>query len=92
MRVTLTSYLAEYIGTVFFILIILASGGNAIAIGIALATIVFLIGQVSGASVNPAVSLSYYLNGMITSTNLFVYVLVQFLGGVTAYYAYKSLY
>jgi glycerol uptake facilitator-like aquaporin len=44
---------------------------------------------VSGGFVNPAISLAMYMNGTISSRDLFVYVFVQLLGGVSAYYAYQ---
>ena len=43
MKVTLSSYAAELVGTFFFLLSILASGGNPLVVGGALAIVVFLI-------------------------------------------------
>lgn len=83
------SYLAEYLGAFFFILAIFASGGNAFIIGGALALVVFLIGPHSGAHVNPAVSLAMYMDGSLPHMDLFGYVFVQILGGISAYYAYR---
>jgi len=89
MKVSTLSYIAEYFGTFFFILVILASGGNPLVIGAALALVIFLISGVSGGHVNPAVSLSMFLNGSLKPTHLFSYVFVQLLGGISAYYAYS---
>ena len=91
MKITFTSYVAEYVGAFFFILVIFASGGNALVIGAALALVIFLIGSISGANVNPAISLAMFMNGNLTATNLFSYVFAQLLGGVSAYYAYAKL-
>ena len=89
MKVTFTSYLAEYIGTFFFILAIFASGGNPLIIGAALALVIFLIAGMSGGHVNPAVSLSMYMDGSLRPEEFFAYVVAQLLGGASAYYAHK---
>jgi aquaporin Z len=83
MKVNMLSYLAEYFGAFFFILSIFVSGGNPLIIG------VFLIGGVSGSHVNPAVSLSMFMDGSLQPVHLFSYVFAQLLGGVSAYYAYS---
>lgn len=84
-----SAYLSEYLGSFFFILVILMSGGNPLVIGGALAVTVMLIGGISGAHVNPAVSLAQYLQGSLRPNDLLVYVALQLLGGVSAYYAYR---
>ena len=91
MKVSFISYAAEYIGTFFLILSIFASGGNPIVIGTALALVLLLVGSISGAHINPAVSLAMYMNGSITPIDLFKYVFVQLLGGVSAFYAFKAV-
>lgn len=90
MKVSFASYLAEYLGAFFFILSIFASGGNPLIIGASLALIIFLIANVSGAHVNPAVSLSMFMNGSLKPAELFSYVFAQLLGAVSAYYAYTN--
>jgi aquaporin Z len=91
MKVSFISYAAEYIGTFFLILSIFASGGNPLVIGTALALVLLLVGSISGAHINPAVSLAMYMNGSITPIDLFKYVFVQLLGGVSAFYAFKAV-
>ena len=91
MKVSFVSYVAEYIGTFFLILSIFASGGNPIVIGGALAIVVLLVGSISGALINPAVSLAMYMNGSISPIDLFKYVFVQLLGGVSAFYAFNAV-
>jgi aquaporin Z len=85
------AYLAEYIGTFFFVLIVFASGGSPLVIGAGLALVIFLIGGISGAHVNPSISLSMFMNGSLKPTDLFSYVFAQLLGGASAYYAYKMV-
>jgi aquaporin Z len=91
MKITFASYVAEYIGAFFFILSIFASGGNPLIIGAALALVIFLVASISGGHVNPAVSLAMYMNGSLKPIDLFSYVFAQLLGGVSAYYAYKTV-
>lgn len=91
MKVTLTSYIAEFIGTFFFLLSILASAGSPLVIGAALALVVFLIAGLSGGHVNPAVSFMMYLNGGLRPSELAGYVVSQLAGGAAALYAFKRL-
>jgi aquaporin Z len=84
-----SAYLAEYLGSFFFILAILMSGGNALVIGGALAITILLIGGISGGHVNPAVSIAQYLQGSLRPADLLTFVFVQLLGGVSAFYAYR---
>lgn len=91
MKVSFSSYLAEYLGTFFFVLSIFASGGNPLVIGAALAIVIFLVASISGGHVNPAVSLAMFMDGSLKPVDLFSYVFAQLLGGLSAYYAYKML-
>lgn len=87
----LTKLIAEFLGTFLLMVSILVSGGNFLIIGATLALIVFLIGGVSGASVNPAVSAGLWYSGSL-STQLFVlYSLAELLGGVAAAAAYQVI-
>jgi len=82
-------YVAEYIGTFFFILCIFASAGNPLIIGASLALVVFLIYPISGGYMNPAVSLAMYMNGTLKQNDMLIYIIFQILGGLSAFYAYK---
>jgi aquaporin Z len=81
---------AEFLGTLLFILTIIATGGSSIFTGLVLAIIIFLIGDVSGAHVNPAVSFAMFLSGSLPASTFIAYSVVQILGGLTAVYAYKA--
>ena len=66
-------YLVEYIGTVFFIYVIVSTG-SWLAIGAALAVAILLGGPVSGGNFNPAVSITMaaavnYLHMMLFHTS-----------------------
>jgi aquaporin Z len=85
------AYLAEFLGTFFLVYVILASGGHPIVIGSALALIIYLIAGVSGASVNPAVSLAMLLDGNLNVGEWVGYVLTEFAGAASAVYVRKWL-
>ena len=83
-------YVAEGVGT--FLLVFIGtlsatqSGGSiflvALTFGVLLAIIVLLIGPVSGAHVNPAVSLGAWLRGDLSSHDVFPYILSQCIGAI----------
>jgi aquaporin Z len=81
--------LAEFFGAFLLMVSVLASGGNFLVIGATLGLIVFLIGGISGACVNPAVSIGVWYSGALSTQMFFLYTVVELLGGVAAAYAYK---
>ena len=78
------NYIVEFLGTVFFVYVILATG-NPLAIGAALALVMLLARNTSGGYVNPAVSLAMTASGALPSTELFPYVIAQFMGALVAH-------
>ena len=80
----------EYLGTFALIFSILATG-NYLVIGLTLAAVIFLVGDLSGANVNPVVSLVLYLNNQMSGQKCLEYVVVQVLGGLSALYTYKYI-
>lgn len=91
MKSAILPYLAEYLGTFFFILVVFASNGNALAIGSALAAVIYLITEHSGAHVNPVVSIVMNMNGTLKQGNVIYYIIAQLLGALSAFYAYKMI-
>lgn len=91
MTVGVGAYLAELIGTFFFVYVILASGGHPLIIGSALALLVYLIGGISGAAVNPAVSLAMLINGNLVVGEWVGYVVAELAGAAGAVYLRKAL-
>ncbi len=82
-------YLVEFVGTFLFVLVIGLSvrSGSALAplaIGAALAALVFAGGYVSGAHYNPAVSLGILIRGKLTMKDWVSYVIAQLAGGALA--------
>ena len=82
-------YLVEFLGTMFLMFIILATG-NYLAIGAAFAVIILLGGGISGGYYNPAVSVALYSAGKLPKADLVPYVIVEILGGLAGYEAYKK--
>ena len=80
---------AEFLGSFLLALSVMASGGNFLVIGATLAVIVFLIGGISGAAVNPAISLTLWYNGVLSSQMFAYYSVAQLLGGLAAAYSYN---
>jgi aquaporin Z len=84
----LNKYLVEFLGTMFLVFIIFATG-HYLAIGGALAIIAFLGGPISGGAYNPAVALALYNAGKLMKSDLVPYIIVEILGGLAGYEAYK---
>lgn len=85
-----SALIAELLGTFALVMSIFVSGGSALVIGLTLAAIVFLVGGISGAHVNPAVSMAMYYGGSMTMKELISYIVVQLVGGIGAAMVYKG--
>jgi len=87
---------AEFIGTFWLVLIgagsaVLAAGfpevgigwlGVALAFGLALTTIAYVIGGISGCHINPAVSLGLWVGGRMKTKDVVPYIAAQVLGAI----------
>ena len=94
-------FIAELIGT--FILVFFACGtavfagaqvgvlGIALAFGLALIAAAYGIGSISGAHINPAVSLGAFVAGRLSVQNLAIYVVAQCLGAIIAAWMLLSI-
>lgn len=82
--------LAEFLGTFLLVLSILASGNNAFVVGGALALIILLVGNLSGAHVNPATSLAMFIRGSLSVAEFAGYAVVQLLGATASLYAFNA--
>jgi aquaporin Z len=85
----MNKYLVEFLGTMFLMFVIFATGHWA-AIGAALAIAVLLGGAISGGAYNPAVAVSLYAAGKLPKSDVMPYVIVEILGALAAFYAYKT--
>jgi len=81
-------YFVEFIGTFVFLSVILTSK-KPVAIAVALLSMIYLGGHISGANFNPAVSVAMYLNEKLESSDLAGYVLAQLAGAAAAVSFYK---
>lgn len=96
---------AEFIGT--FALVFCGTGaivinhvtggkignlGIALSFGIIVMVMIYCIGSISGAHMNPAVTISMYLNKSLPKKDLLPYFLSQSLGGITASLTLKGLF
>ena len=82
--------LAEFLGTMFFLYVILATG-DAVAIGLALMAVIFILGKQSGGHFNPAVSVMMAAAGKLNMKDLAPYVVAQVAGGLAALELYKRV-
>ena len=80
-------YFCEAIGTAVLVLFGCGTAvitGNTVAIalafGLSIVAMAYVIGNVSGCHVNPAVSLAMLINKKITVTEFLIYVLAQVVG------------
>lgn len=88
--------LAEFLGTGFLTLAVLAVSKSsigipyfvAIAAGLVVATVTLTLGAVSGAHLNPLVTIGMWSVRRIKTVPAIVYVAVQLLGGIAAYYLF----
>lgn len=85
-------YVAEFIGTCILVLlgtgVAVVTGGNivatALAFGLAIIASAYVIGDISGCHVNPAVSLAMYMDKRLSGKDLIGYVVSQVLGALAA--------
>jgi len=85
-------YFAEMIGTMTLVLfgcgVAVYTGASlvatSLAFGLSLIAMSFVIGQVSGCHLNPAVSLALFINKRLSLKDLIGYILAQFLGATVA--------
>ena len=82
--------LAEFLGTMFFLYVILATG-DAVAIGLALMAVIFILGKTSGGHFNPAVSVMLAAAGKVSMKELAPYIIAQIAGGLAALELYKRV-
>lgn len=80
---------AEAIATFLFVLAIIAAVNSEspltpLAIGFTLAVLVYSTGHISGAHLNPAVSVGVFLRGGLSVVDFVSYLVAQFVGGALA--------
>jgi len=88
-REELKKYFAELIGTAMLVFIACGTAvysgslvATALAFGLTLTAIIYIFGNVSGAHVNPAVSLGAFICKKMNLKDFCFYVLAQFIGAI----------
>lgn len=94
MNISLKKYAAEFIGT--FVLVLFGCGsaataggelgylGIALAFGLSIVAMAYVIGPISGCHINPAVSLAMFMSRKLKGTDFIGYVISQILGAIAA--------
>jgi aquaporin Z len=96
MNQTMKTYLAEFIGTFWLVLggcgaAMLSAGfpevgiglvGVSLAFGLTVLTIAYSFGHVSGAHLNPAVTIGFWTSGHLSSDKILPYIISQVAGGI----------
>jgi aquaporin Z len=91
------TYLAEFFGTFWLVLggcgaAMISAGfpqvgiglvGVSLAFGLTVLTIAYSLGHVSGAHLNPAVTLGFWAAGNISAGKIFPYIAAQIIGAIT---------
>lgn len=83
-------YVAECLGTFLLAFAVLASPSMVTA-ALTVGTVVYLIGSVSGAHINPAITLGLLSVRKISVKDALLYILAQVIGAVLAAYLIKNL-
>ncbi len=81
---------AEFIGTFLLASVVIAGQGQPIFVLFALVGIVLLIGSISGAHVNPAITIGAWATRRITWVRAIGYILVQILGAAAAFFTFSA--
>lgn len=86
---TVRKSIAEAVATFLFVFSIIGAVNSGsplttLAIGFALAVLIFAFGHISGGHLNPAVSVGVFLRGGMSVADLIAYIIAQFIGGAVA--------
>lgn len=81
---------AEFIGTFLLASVVIAGQGQPIFVLFGLVGIVLLIGAISGAHVNPAITIGAWVTRRIGWLRALGYIVVQFFGAAVAFFALSA--
>jgi len=82
----MNKYLLELFVTIFFIYVVLATNNNALAVGVALSSIIII-----GGEINPLVTLMRVMNGAISINASLPIIVIQIIGAIIAFGLYKRV-
>jgi aquaporin Z len=80
---------SECVGT-FLLMTSILFTGHWLVIGLTLAGIIYITGNISGGHMNPAVSIAMVLKGSMDASECIAYSFSQILGSVLALLAFKT--
>ena len=91
-----SAVIAEFVGTFVLVLAVLTVSKSSLNLpffvsltaGLVTASMMLLFGRISGAQLNPAVTLGLLSVKRITALKALVYVVSQLIGGISAYYLF----
>lgn len=83
-RPLVAALIAEFIGTFIFAATVLAAQGQPIVVFFALTGVVLAVGTLSGAYVNPALTLAAWITRRMSALRALGYIVAQILGGMLA--------
>ena len=85
-------YIAELIGTMVLVLFgcgsaaiagsVLGNLGIALAFGLSIVAMAYVIGDISGCHINPAVSIGMWIDGRMEAKDLLMYIVFQCIGAI----------
>ena len=85
-------YIAELIGTMVLVLFgcgsaaiagtVLGNVGIALAFGLSIVAMAYVIGDISGCHINPAVSIGMWIDGRMEAKDLILYIVFQCIGAI----------
>ena len=85
-------YIAELIGTIVLVLFgcgsaaiagsMLGTLGIALAFGLSIVAMAYVIGDISGCHINPAVSIGMWIDGRMEAKDLLMYIVFQCIGAI----------
>lgn len=92
-----TKFLSEFIGTFFLVFFgtgaiifneefnqVITHLGVSLAFGVSVTLMIYSFGSISGAHINPAVSVAFFLSKKINFSELCYYIVAQIAGGISA--------
>jgi len=101
-------YLAEFLGTAFLLATVIGSGimgetlangntavallGNTIPTGAILFVLITILGPISGAHFNPAVTIAFLIRGELSARDGVAFIVVQIIGGILGVWAAHAMF
>ena len=86
----MNKYVVEFLGTMFLVFVIFTTG-NYLAIGAALAIAILLGGLISGGAFNPAVAIVMMYSGRLPRADVIPYIVAQVAGALAGFEAFKMV-